>query len=226
MKNLLLLLALVCSGPLFSQVNGEALQTGEPKQKFSFGILGGLDINNMPFRPDRAIEEGTSNSSITSEYGIFVGVSARQPILKRLAAKLDAQFAQRGFGQERTTFTPIQEHYQASYFDFVPQLEYNVFKNIYLSLGGYGGFLLGERVKYSDQDWAKIDPDFVTIAEKTDWGLSSGLRLEFGRFSALVKYQHGLTPAIKLEHTDISGVNSTTQQFHRSLQVGLGFKVF
>ena len=108
---------------------------------------------------------------------------------------------------------------------FVPQLEYKVFKNIYLSLGGYAGIFLEERVKFSDQNWVKIPSQLGNLAEGMDFGLASGLRLEFGRFSALVKYQYGLTPGIKLESTDDTGAVLQNGQFHRSLQIGLGFRM-
>ncbi|MFN0037859.1 MAG: outer membrane beta-barrel protein [Saprospiraceae bacterium] len=228
MKNLLLLLALAFfASPLFSQEKKEDAPTGKPKERFSLGILGGLNMNQMPSRPNVDLEGGSYNTRLVPDYAFFAGISARQPILKRLAAKMDVQFAARGFGCKKVASTfPAQEGYRASYLDFVPQVEYNVFKNIYLSLGGYGGVLIEERLKYSNQDWARIDPDFITLAEDTDWGLASGLRVEFGRVSALVKYQHGLTPAIKLETVDSTGaLSSPLNQYHRSLQIGVGFKI-
>ena len=139
---------------------------------------------------------------------------------------MDVQYARKGYGMKNETNSPfVQERYQAAYLDFVPQLEYKVFKNIYLSLGGYCGVRMEERVKFHNQDWSTINPNFITLAEDTDWGLASGLRLEFGRVSAMIKYQQGLTPGIKWELQDDTGVISSSSQYHHSLQVGLGFKI-
>jgi len=226
MKNLLLLLAFAYTSPLLSQENTESPRADEPSQKFSLEILGGLNLNNMPRHPDLATEVGSFNSQIKPEPAFFAGLSGHQPIAKRLAVKMDVQFAVRGFGLQKNakTFTSF-DRYQASYLDFVPQLEYKVYKKIYFSLGGYAGLLLEERIKLGNQNWSGIEPIFGTLAEKQDWGLSSGLRVEFGRVAALVKYQHGLSPAIKLEVTDDRGASFNHHQMHRSLQVGLGFKV-
>jgi len=226
MKNLLLFIALSCTYPVFSQEKiNELPAPDKPGEKFSLSILGGLNINFMPYLTDRIIEGNSVNDQIKPEPAFFIGVSARQPIAKKLAVKMDAQFAVRGFGQKWTSLGSGLEHYQASYLDFVPQVEYKVFKHIFLSLGGYAGVFLEERLKYTDQNWAKIPPQFGKLAEGMDFGLSSGLRLEFGRVSALVKYQHGLTPGIKWDYSDGFGATAQYAQFHRSLQVGLGFKM-
>ncbi|MDO8367136.1 MAG: outer membrane beta-barrel protein [Saprospiraceae bacterium] len=227
MKNLLLLLALIFTNQLFSQTKTNAPSTDQTKQKFSLGILAGLNINFMPYDHAPAIRGGSHNSRLLPEYAYFAGVSARQPIFNHLAVKLDGQFSRRGFGlKSYSSPFPVLEHYQASYVDFVPQVEYIVFKNIFLSLGGYGGVRLEEEwVKYNNQDWTILNPDFIVLAEDSDWGLMFGLRVEFGRFSALIKYQHGLTPGIKWELMNDIGEITKSSQYHRSLQIGLGFNL-
>jgi hypothetical protein len=179
----------------------------------------------MPYHPNIALEEGTINSRLTPEHTFFAGVSARLPLLPRIAAKMDVQVASKGYGMKRLTFTPVLEHFQAFYLDFAPQLEHKVYKNLYASLGGYVGLKLSERVKYSDQEWTTIDPGFINISEKADAGLSAGLRAEFGRFSALCKYQHGLTSAINSELGDDTGASVSANQYHRTVQIGLGYRL-
>ncbi len=228
MKNLLLFFfAIALSSPLFSQQITTS-SSGEPRQKFSLGVLGGLTINSMPFYPAPKFEGVSLNKRLEPEYGYFAGVSARQPISKRFAAKMDVQYAVKGYGVKDAYATPFSlEHYRLSSLDIAPQVEYKVFKNIYFSLGGYGGIRLEERIKYPKQDWKKLDPDFLKLSEDVDWGLVTGLRVEFGRFSALVKYQHGLTPAIKLELQDYSGIIiSDGRQYHRTVEIGLGCRLF
>lgn len=225
MKNLLLLSLTFMPFLGFSQEKAALPTNPKSGEKFSLGLLGGIGLNYMPYHPNIAQEEGTINSRLTPEHTFFAGVSARLPLLHRIAAKMDVQLASKGYGMKRLTFAPTLEHFQAYYVDMAPQLEYKVYKNLYASLGGYVGVKLSERVKYSDQDWATIDPGFINLAEKTDAGLSSGLRAEFGRFSALVKYQHGLTTAIKTELTDESGGDTKANQRHRTLQIGLGYRL-
>ncbi len=48
MNNLLLLFTLALSIPVFSQVK-EVGSPSEPKQRFSLGVIGGLNICRMPF---------------------------------------------------------------------------------------------------------------------------------------------------------------------------------
>lgn len=226
MKNLLLLLALTLANPLFSQEKKDVPPPEAARPKFSLSIIGGLNSNNMPLRPNHAIEGSSYNDRMQAEHAYFVGLSGRQPICKHFAAKLDAQYVVKGFGVKMTSpgsQPPVR--YQFSYLELVPQLEYNVYKNIFFSLGGYGALRLKEHIKYGDKDWEKIDVDFIQWTENFDWGVASGLRLEFGRFSALVQYHFGLTPAIKLEVSNDTGQSTPANQYHRSLQLGLGFKI-
>lgn len=225
MKNLLVLWALALCSPMFAQ-SEKTGQTTPNQQKFSLELMAGANINNMPVRPDIFIENSSYNDRLIADFSFFTGISGRQFISNRFAVKLDVQYLEKGFAMKeaQTTFS-ILERYRATYIDFVPQVEFKAYKNIFLSLGGYGGVRLDERIKYTDQDWSGIHPDVGPLAEDTDWGLSTGLRMVFGRFSALLKYQHGLTPALIFEGTDVTGASSTYRQFHRSLQFGVGFRV-
>lgn len=225
MKNLLLLLVLIYTSTAFAQTPTTNPGTIESPKKFSLGILGGGNLNFMPFSPNKRRFEGggTYNSNIRPEFAYFGGLSARQELNQRFALKMDVQYVVKGYG-----FKPgfnNQERYQASSIDFVPQVEYQLYKNLFVSLGGYGGIHLKERVKFVDQNWTELDEDFIQFAEKSNWGLVSGLRLEFNRVSFLMKYQHGLTPAIKWEIHDEVGQSLAAKQQHRSLQFGLAFNI-
>lgn len=215
MKNLLLGLALLFAGQLFSQTDAPV----SPHKKFSLGVLGGVNINFMPFNPNLNGIEG-NNTIIKPEYGYFAGLTAHQPFAKKFAAKMDVQYAVRGYDRDQSFEI---RRFQASYLDFVPQVEYSICKHLKISLGGYAGFWLQERIKVRDQNWT--DPEIVQFAEKQDFGLASGLRLEFDRVSFLIKYQHGLTPGIKWELVDDTNTSFTSGQYHRSLQIGMGFKL-
>ena len=221
MKNLLLLSLTFMPFLGFSQEKAAQQTNPKSSEKFSLGLRGGIGLNYMPFHPNIALEEGTINSRLTPEHTFFAGVSARLPLQFRFAAKMDVQVASKGYGMKRLTFAPTLERFQAYYLDMAPQLEYKVYKNFYASLGGYVGVKLSERIKFSDQDWTKIN----NFAEKTDAGLSAGFRAEFGRFSALCKYQHGLTAAMKTVSADDSGVPVPANQFHRTVQIGLGYRL-
>jgi hypothetical protein len=226
MKNVLLFLALVWSSPMFAQTQLDAPSPEAPKPKFRLEVIGGLSINNMPYRPNFTVERGSINSLLKPEMAYFGGVSARQPITNRLGVKMDVQLAVRGYDLKNEFWaTNSLERYRATYIDFAPQMDMRVFKNVYLSLGGYTGILLKERLKINGQDWSEPSPLIGNLAEDLDWGLATGLRIEFGWVSALVKYQHGLAKATKLEITDDTGGFTPVNQFHRSLQVGLGFQI-
>ena len=82
----------------------------------------------------RQAPSGLVIPSTKCEYAYFGGLSARQPINHRFAALLDLTYSIRGYGYSLPNET---SRFRFDYFDFAPQVEYKVFKNIYLSLGGY-----------------------------------------------------------------------------------------
>lgn len=225
MKNLLFLWAFALCAPLFAQPE-KTDQTSPSKQKFSLEMMAGANLNNMTIRPNFIVDNKNYNDRLLADFTFFAGLTGRQSISDRLSVRLDVQYLEKGYGVDQGETVPNSlERYRATYIDFVPQVEYKAYKNLYFSLGGYGGILLDERIKYVSEGWTGIHPDFGPLAEKADFGLSTGLRMVFGRFSALVKYQHGLTSAFTFEATDITGASSTYRQFQRSLLFGLGFRV-
>ncbi|MBC7778312.1 MAG: PorT family protein [Phycisphaerae bacterium] len=222
MKNLFLLLALVCSGPLFSQEKKETPSGNNHKEGFSLAVIGGLNISKMPFNPPQTSSELVIPST-KSVYAFFGGLSARKPISHRFAALLEATYSVRGFGYFSSNEI---SRFRFDYLDFVPQVEYNVFNNLYLSLGGYVGFRIKEHSKIGDSEWVTFDPKLVEFATDTDFGIVPGLTLRFEKVSVLVRYQYGLFAASNLDISNELGEPiGTIERQNRTFQIGLGFRI-
>ena len=222
MKNLLLLLALVCSSPMFAQLKKESPIVGIQKEKFSLAVIGGLNISKMPFNVPKT-SSGLVIPSTKSEYAYFGGLSARQPINHRFAALLDLTYSIRGY---RYSLPNETSRFRFDYFDFAPQVEYKVFKNIYLSLGGYLGFRTKEHAKIGAGEWFTVNPELVKFATDTDFGIMPGLTVRFERVSIMARYQHGLTPAGSVDLSNELGDQiGTVERRNRTFQFGIGFRI-
>lgn len=222
MKNLLLILALLCADPLFSQVKKESPSEDNQKEKFSLAVIGGLNISKMPFNPPQASSELVIPST-KREFAYFGGLSARQPINQRFSALLELTFSVRGYGYFSSNET---SRFRFDYLDFAPQVEYKVLKNIYLSLGGYLGFRTKEHAKVGASEWVTINPKLVKFATDTDFGIVPGLTMRFERVAVMARYQHGLLPASSLDISNELGERiGSIERHNRTFQVGLGFKI-
>jgi hypothetical protein len=222
MKNLLLLLVLLSTGTLFAQVKSEDAPAKPPKEKFSLSIMGGLNISKMPFRHPETSSELVIPKT-RSEYAFFGGLSARQPLTSKFSVLLDASYSVRGFGY--LSFNEIAR-FRFEYLDFVPQAEYKVFKNVYVSLGGYLSFRINEFTKLGERSWYKVNPEFVQYVQDVDFGVVPGMTLRFDRVSVLARYQHGLIATSDLEVIDGIGTSlGIISRHNRTFQIGLGFRI-
>lgn len=222
MKNLLSLIVLLCTCPLYSQVKSEDSLVKLPKEKFSLAVIGGLNISKMPYNYPETSSDLVIPETRT-EYACFGGLKARQPINSKFSVLLDASYSVRGFGylssNEITRF-------RFEYLDFVPQAEYKVFKNVYASLGGYLSFRINEFTKIGESGWYKVNPEFVQFANDVDFGLVPGITLRFDRVSVLARYQHGLISASDLEVSDATGAQlGIIGRQNRTIQIGLGLRI-
>jgi hypothetical protein len=222
MKNLLLLLVLLSTGTLFSQVKIEDSPVKPLKEKFSLSIIGGLNISKMPFRYSETSAELVIPKT-RSEYAFFGGLTARQPLSNKFSVLLDANYAVRGFGYLSSNEIA---RFRFEYLDFVPQAEYKVFKNVYVSLGGYLSFRFNEFTKIGESSWYKVNPEFVQFAKDVDFGIVPGMTFRFDRVSVLARYQYGLVASSDLEVTDVTGSPlGIIGRHNRTFQIGLGFRI-
>jgi hypothetical protein len=222
MKNLLLLLVLLSNGPLFSQVKSEDSLAKPPKGKFILSAIGGLNISKMPFRYSETSSELVIPET-RSEYAFFGGLAARQPLTSKFSVLLDANYAVRGFGYLSSNEI---SRFRFEYLDFVPQAEYKVLNNVYVSLGGYLSFRFNEFTKIGESSWYKVNPDLVQFANDVDFGIVPGITLRFDRVSVLARYQYGLVSSSELEVSDGTGTPlGIIGRHNRTFQIGLGFRV-
>jgi hypothetical protein len=219
MKNLIFALALLPSLGGFAQTNSE---TTEPsKEKFSIGLIGGATITDMPFTQRLIVEENPLNTN--NEFGYFLGIAARQPLKNRFSAVLEAQYSVKGF---RFAASPLENRFHFHYLDFIPQLEYNAYRTLFVSLGGYWGHKMEERFKEGDGNWNTLDNNAFEYAENNDFGAVAGITLRHKRFSALLRYQHGINLASKgVQYTNDVGEVINLSQRNRTLMVGIGFSI-
>lgn len=189
--------------------------------KMSFGIIGGASITDMPFTQPFYVNGEALNTN--NEVTYFAGAALRRTMKNRFAALLEAQYAIKGF---RFTTTPLENRWHFHYLDFIPQAEYNVYRTIYVSLGGYWGIRLEERFKEGDGDWYTVDRNSFQYARDNDFGAVAGISFRHKRFSAIMRYQHGINLASKgVQYTNDIGEVINLSQRNRTLMLGLGFNI-
>ncbi|HAD11412.1 MAG TPA: hypothetical protein DCF33_03135 [Saprospirales bacterium] len=219
MKNLILTFTLLSSLGLFAQSSSDT--TGPSSEKFSLGLTGGATITDIPFTQPFYVDQEPVNTN--NEFGYFLGIAARQPLKNRFAAVLEAQYSIKGF---RFAASPLENRFHFHYLDFIPQLEYNAYRTLFVSLGGYWGRKLEERFKEGDGNWNTLDNSFFEYAQDNDFGAVAGITLRHKRFSALLRYQHGINLASKgVEFTNDIGETINMSQRNRTLMVGIGFSI-
>jgi hypothetical protein len=219
MKYLLITIILFLGLSLQAQ-NAEKSRDGSVG-KISFGFIGGVSITDMPFTQPFYVDGEALNTN--NEVSYFAGVALRQPIKNRFAALLEAQYAVKGF---RFATTPLENRWHFHYIDIIPQAEYNVYRTLYLSLGGYWGRRLEERFKEGDGDWNTVDRNSFQYARDNDFGAVAGISFRHKRFSALLRYQHGINLASKgVQYTNDIGEVVNLSQRNRTLMLGLGYNI-
>ena len=227
MKNLLAFCCLVFSVPAFAQLTTISPGNQAPKPAFSVSVVGGLNVNQMLYRPNPNPSGMSSwNDPYKPETAYFLGISANQPLNQHFAAKLDVQYVVKGYAFElNDPFLITPDHYQVSYLEFSPQITLKLYREFHLLLGGYGEVRLDERIKFPNQGWMDINPIISPLANRADWGLLGGVGVQFDKVSLFAKYLYGLTSVWDTEYYKDSGEMSKTGQYHQSLQIGLGFKL-
>ncbi|MCC7465837.1 MAG: PorT family protein [Saprospiraceae bacterium] len=219
MKYLLTTFILLLGFSLYAQ-NADQSKDGAVG-KMSFGFIGGVSITDLPFTQPFYVEGESINTN--NEVTYFAGVALRRTMKNRFAALLEAQYAVKGF---RIASAPLENRWHFHYLDFIPQVEYNVYRGFHVSLGGYWGILLEERFKEGDGDWNKVDRSFFQYARNNDFGAVGGISFRHKRFSALLRYQHGINLASKgVQYTNDIGEVVNLSQRNRTLMLGLGFNI-
>ena len=227
MKNLLIFLLLALSVPAFAQSQTISPPKQDSKPAFSLSVIGGLNVNQMLAQPNLQLySEFKLNDARKPEKAYFLGISANQPLNRRFAAKLDAQYVVKGFATDiEVVSSAAAEHYQVSYLEFSPQIAVTFFQHFQLLLGGYGEIRIQERWKYMGQDWGVANPDGGLLANKSDWGLLGGMSFQMNKVSLFAKYLYGVTPVWEIEYFTDVGKVFEADSYHRSIQIGLGFKL-
>ena len=228
MKNLLAFLLLALSVPAFAQSQTISPPKQAAKPAFSVSVVGGLNVNQMFFRLEPEFNRGSPSWNETSKArtAYFLGISANQPLNRRFAVKLDAQYVVRGFSYRSEALNPnILEHYQVSYLEFSPQIAVTFFQHFQLLLGGYGELRMQEGFKFKGEAWSVLNSDTGSLANKSDWGLVGGMSVQLDKVSLFGKYAYGLTSAWDTEYSSDTGDILESKLYHQSLQIGLGFKL-
>ncbi|MBN8679703.1 MAG: outer membrane beta-barrel protein [Chitinophagales bacterium] len=219
MKPLLLLLALLPAIFAFSQTSSD--QSSSDKSKFNLGLIGGGTLTNMPFKENYFVDDEATNTN--TEFGYFVGLSGRQSFNNRFAALLEAQYTVKGF---RFATSPLENRWHFHYLDIIPQLEYRAYQRLFASLGCYWGRRIEERFKEGDGDWNTLDNSAFEYAQDNDFGAVAGISFRLKRFSALLRYQHGINLATSgVQYTNSGGNVVNTSQRNRTLTLGIGFNI-
>lgn len=172
-----------------------------------------------------------SNATVTgptpfiaaAQGNFFLGGSARHPLQGQWTISGDVQYTRRGFflyPVDLSSENPIA--FRLDYVDVAVKMEYHALKNVYLQLGGYCGYRTAEYIRVNG---SMVQPIYA-LTNPVDVGMQGGVAAYFRRWSAFVRYSHGLKAAAELDITDENGQTlGSLRMFNRGLQIGVGYKV-
>jgi len=185
----------------------------------SLAMQGGLNLSN-------ATVTGPTPFVASAQGNFFVGGSARHPLQRQWTISGDAQYTRRGFflyPVDLSSEKPIA--FRLNYVELAVRMEYHVLKNVHLQLGGYGGYRTAGYVRVTGAN--ALTQPIHARTNPVDVGLQGGVAAYFRRWSAFVRYSHGLKAAAELNITDENGqVLGSLRMFNRGLQIGVGYTVF
>ena len=184
----------------------------------TLGIQGGMNLSNVTLT-------GPTPFVTSSQGNFFLGVNARTPLGQHWAINSDAQYMRRGFFMHTVTTPERRLGFRLNYVEVGIKAEYNIFKNLHLQMGGYAGYRTEEYVRENGANaWVK---PVYPLTDHWDVGLQGGLAAYFQRWSAFVRYSHGLKVVGQLDITDENGGGlGSVRIFNRGLQIGAGYSIF
>ena len=195
---------------------------GSPLLSFgqtSFGVQSGLHLSS-------ATVDGSVPFLADKQGNFFLGVVARHPINQRWAIGSNLQYTRRGFFFPTIpTVGNLRDGRQLHYIDFSANTDYNVLKNTSLEWGAYVGYRISEYAQGEEaQAWEKAA---FPLSYTWDVGLQVGIRAFFQRWSAFIRYSHGVKLMGQLQLTDEDGMPiGTIKLFNKGLQIGAGYRIF
>lgn len=196
----LVMLGAIPGGPSIAQVNLD----------FSAGI-------NL----SRASLRNVAELEFQNRTGYFIGIAPGYRITERFNVQLGAQYSVKGY---KPNFPAGSEFsiYRMSYWNIMPEIEYEFLQSLSVGVGAYRAFLAVEDFKIGNSDW--MESSIGETVKSTDYGLMAKLKYNFRDIFAYVRYEHGLKDVALLEFTDINGnLIEDARQLNRNIQFGLGY---
>lgn len=182
-------------------------------------MLGGLHLSSatvggsVPFLADK-------------QGNFFLGLTAQHPINQRWAIGSNLQYTRRGFFFPTIeTVGDVRAGRQLHYVDLSAAADYNIYRNINLEWGSYVGYRVREYVQGNEaQEWERAT---IPLSYQWDVGLQVGIRASFQRWSAFVRYGHGIKLMGQMQLKNEDGMPlGTVKLFNKGLQIGLGYRIF
>ena len=185
----------------------------------SLGIQGGLHMSN-------ATVIGPTPFVTSPQGNFFLGGTLRLPLRQPWTFSSDILYTRRGFFFDNVKYSPQSGGgFRLVYIEVTGKAEYHLFKNVHLQMGSYVGYLADEHVYVMGPE-GLVQPAY-TMTDRWDVGLQGGLAAYFQRWSAFVRYSHGLKSIGRLNLVDENGGPiGSLHLFNRGLQVGAGYRIF
>jgi hypothetical protein len=188
---------LLIKGQNFKKSDNEFLLETQKPSLFSFGIKGGLNLDNTSYRnpPDGYVDVNQNS------LGAHIGLYFRLKLGRRMSLTHELQYIQKQ-SKLKSIETP-----------FI--LSYSINSFLDIEAGPQAGLLMKPRVARV----GLFEKDYFFL----DYGLNGGVRFRISKRMALTcRYYHGLQDIINLY--DNTGVKLPTQGYNRNLLVSLYFK--
>jgi len=155
--------------------------------------------------------------------GYFVGVAPSHQINDRLKLVVDFQVSTKGC-KTILKDNPLSSELKISYFDIIPEVEFNLLEYVSFGIGVNAGFKFNEAQKLEDQKWVNLKD--LGIIDLFDFGLTGKIKATYKNIFAFVRYNYGLTSVSNIAFTGFTGQNADDgNQFNRNLQIGVGYSL-
>lgn len=180
--------------------------------QFTFTPQAGLNIN--------WIKSSSDVSGLSLETATYTSFGGRfgYIFLDKIEVEVGVLYNQRGGQMINSNPGADDEKLLFKYLDIQPQVEYKLWDQLGVYVGGYYGVHIRSD-RNIDGDWEEGIDEF----KDTDMGISAGLRGYLGRIFLQAQYDIGLVPVGSRMYTDGNGTTSEVEFKNQTLQLAVGY---
>lgn len=185
--------------------------------QFSFGLKGGLNINNIGVKDLPSGQENNYKMNL----GFHLGFFGQILITDKLSLIPEFQFTLRGASSEDiSTNSDIRTN--LNYLELPILLSYSLIEKIGIDLGPSFAYKISSVAK--GENFSNNIDDLYD--KNVDFGISTGVRFNVTDKIVLIgRYYYGIAKVNEFTFADVNNNQTTVSYYNRIIQLGIGYRL-